>query len=508
MSAIAEVWGGPITSAEDSKPRSSRLREAVLAQLDDDTEVRFRDRSPVGRAADPAREACPERPRWLEADLASTLRARTASTPEAASRPSRRLTLTNAEDAVRADLVEIIDYLRSEGENQAGSVDRLIREAAFTHLNRLVAVRVAEAIGCCPRPSAAGSPAAVSRLQRDRSDDRDHRVGALRRLRSALRRRAGRRCAGAVRPPQPLLELEPSEAVLGRWSSDRRRRTAESGRRRTRSAGRTSSSTPARNASKCASVGATKLAGARCPQPVLYPELRRRVPRPQRSRRTPRRRLPDLADELPMLVEPPAERSRSTSRGQRARPGLWVGPLPARRIRRAREGVAARRRRPGRPRRRSCLAVGHRHRPRRTQIAQAAVIFRARRHCRASCQYRTSSAPEPCPPAPRSTTCRFSPPARRSSRAAIADELVDAPLLGPLLKSKSASPRSPRRLRHRLIEGTLSEGVRRRPTSSACWTPCRRSPTADVHAVAATLRRRSPDAVRFVEAMAGATRRC
>jgi hypothetical protein len=39
---MTDVWGGPITSADDLETALSRLREAVLAQLDDDTEVRFR----------------------------------------------------------------------------------------------------------------------------------------------------------------------------------------------------------------------------------------------------------------------------------------------------------------------------------------------------------------------------------------------------------------------------------------------------------------------------------
>jgi len=39
---VTDVWGGPITSADDLETALSRLREAVLAQLDDDTEVRFR----------------------------------------------------------------------------------------------------------------------------------------------------------------------------------------------------------------------------------------------------------------------------------------------------------------------------------------------------------------------------------------------------------------------------------------------------------------------------------
>jgi SAM-dependent methyltransferase len=52
--------------------------------------------------------------------------------------------------ANRRDLVEITDHLRSLGETSASAVTRLLREAAFTHLNRLLAIRIAEAIGLLP----------------------------------------------------------------------------------------------------------------------------------------------------------------------------------------------------------------------------------------------------------------------------------------------------------------------------------------------------------------------
>ena len=39
---MSEVWSGPIASAEDLDSALGRLREAVLDQLNDDTEVRFR----------------------------------------------------------------------------------------------------------------------------------------------------------------------------------------------------------------------------------------------------------------------------------------------------------------------------------------------------------------------------------------------------------------------------------------------------------------------------------
>ena len=78
------------------------------------------------------------------------------STPTGRSRTSRPSPTTRAIRATRRDLVEIIDHLRSLGETQAGAVARLLREAAFTHLNRLLAIRIAEAIGLLPESLANG----------------------------------------------------------------------------------------------------------------------------------------------------------------------------------------------------------------------------------------------------------------------------------------------------------------------------------------------------------------
>ena len=59
--------------------------------------------------------------------------------------------------ATRRDLEQIIDHLRTLGEDEAGAVARLVREAVFTHLNRLVAIRIAEAIDLLPETLAKGS---------------------------------------------------------------------------------------------------------------------------------------------------------------------------------------------------------------------------------------------------------------------------------------------------------------------------------------------------------------
>jgi hypothetical protein len=62
--------------------------------------------------------------------------------------------------AARRDVVEILEFLRTEEGSGADAVARLVREAAFTHLNRLVAIRVAEAIDLLPESLANGSSSA------------------------------------------------------------------------------------------------------------------------------------------------------------------------------------------------------------------------------------------------------------------------------------------------------------------------------------------------------------
>ncbi len=56
----------------------------------------------------------------------------------------------------RRELIDVIDHLRSEGKNPARAVSRILREATFTHLNRLVAIRIAEALDLLAPSLAAG----------------------------------------------------------------------------------------------------------------------------------------------------------------------------------------------------------------------------------------------------------------------------------------------------------------------------------------------------------------
>lgn len=60
----------------------------------------------------------------------------------------------------RRDVVEILEFLRREEPSGTEAVGRLIREASFTHLNRLVAVRIAEAIHLLPESLAKGAASA------------------------------------------------------------------------------------------------------------------------------------------------------------------------------------------------------------------------------------------------------------------------------------------------------------------------------------------------------------
>jgi hypothetical protein len=111
----------------------------------------------------------------------------------------------------RSDLEQIITHLRALGEDPAGAVARLLREAAFTHLNRLVAIRVAEAIGFLPESLAKGTQ---SRGFKD--------MGEIMPMLAADYRGYLRLCGDELAadapvlfdPRNPLLELEPSTAAF------------------------------------------------------------------------------------------------------------------------------------------------------------------------------------------------------------------------------------------------------------------------------------------------------
>ena len=111
----------------------------------------------------------------------------------------------------RSDLEQIVTHLRTQGEDPASAVARLLREAAFTHVNRLIAIRVAEAIGLLPESLAKGPQ---SRGFRD--------LGEIMPMLSADYRGYLRLCGDELAadapvlfdPRNPLLALEPSAVAF------------------------------------------------------------------------------------------------------------------------------------------------------------------------------------------------------------------------------------------------------------------------------------------------------
>jgi SAM-dependent methyltransferase len=92
----------------------------------------------------------------LEADIGAQAEGRFGIHVDGTIEEEQALPDDASDRATRRDLVEIIDHIRSLGESQPEAVARLLREAAFTHLNRLLAIRIAEAIGLLPESLAAG----------------------------------------------------------------------------------------------------------------------------------------------------------------------------------------------------------------------------------------------------------------------------------------------------------------------------------------------------------------
>jgi hypothetical protein len=92
----------------------------------------------------------------LEGDLANIAAGRYGIDTSGSLANEEDLRLDASELAARREIVAIMTHLRSEGLGPAAAVSRLLREAVFTHLNRLVAIRIAEAIGLLPPSLAQG----------------------------------------------------------------------------------------------------------------------------------------------------------------------------------------------------------------------------------------------------------------------------------------------------------------------------------------------------------------
>lgn len=92
----------------------------------------------------------------LERDLAAQASGRFGIDADGTVAAESSLQLDEAGLAARREIVEVVEHLRSEGDSASNAVARLLREAVFTHLNRLVAIRIAEALALLPESLARG----------------------------------------------------------------------------------------------------------------------------------------------------------------------------------------------------------------------------------------------------------------------------------------------------------------------------------------------------------------
>jgi hypothetical protein len=147
----------------------------------------------------------------LETDLAAQAEGRFGIHTDGTIENESALPDDTTDKVTRSDLLQIVAHLRTQGETPSGAVERLLREAAFTHLNRLVAIRIAEAVGLLPESLANG---AQSRGFKDLGEIMPILAGDYR---SYLRLCGDELAADAPAlfdPRNPLLALEPSTATF------------------------------------------------------------------------------------------------------------------------------------------------------------------------------------------------------------------------------------------------------------------------------------------------------
>lgn len=449
---------------------------------------------------------------WLEDDLAESLEGRFGIHLDGRLEPEESLSLRTAQRAARADLVEVINYLRSEGKGRDESVNRLVREAAFTHLNRIIAVRIAEAVEIIPPTISEGLSSAgfqdFAELASTAASTEWERFSILVNL-----------CADELSadvpalfdPRNPLLALAVSESVFAKliesitelpdeiwaapdalgWtyqffntSEERRRMREESVRPRTSRelAVRNQFFTPNYVVEFLVQNGlGTYLTAG----------------------------FPALADELLLLVEIPTEHidinlaEVSVLDPACGSGHFLLGAYDLLEKVWQHAGVQPADAAPKIVRSLWGIDID----PRCTQIAQAAVIFRARRHCRDPLPTPNVICARALPTGPEAEEIIAGLPdhIQRTVRV-IAEELKNAPVLGPLLKIETTLSQEVRDIFGTgVIEGTLAESVPRAKTD-----PVRKQILSAINAIASSVTSTAPqrlfaaevhDAVRFVEAM-------
>ncbi|GIV04319.1 MAG: hypothetical protein KatS3mg015_3149 [Fimbriimonadales bacterium] len=94
--------------------------------------------------------------RILEQDYRTLLQGRYGIHASGRIEDVSRLALPEGEQAARTELVAVVEHLRNGGTGTDQAAARLLRETVFTTLNRLVAIRVAEAVGLLPESLSRG----------------------------------------------------------------------------------------------------------------------------------------------------------------------------------------------------------------------------------------------------------------------------------------------------------------------------------------------------------------
>lgn len=159
--------------------------------------------------------------RLLEDDLAAQASGRYGIDRDGTIAERSTLQLSLPELAVRDELAGLLKYLASEGETAAGAVERLLREAVFTQLNRLVTIRIWEELGLLPPSLVQGTSSKGFReflqLVPLLADDATGGYSSYLQL-------CGDELAGDVHslfdPRNPLLSLRPSSRALGKLVSE------------------------------------------------------------------------------------------------------------------------------------------------------------------------------------------------------------------------------------------------------------------------------------------------